>query len=178
MSKQTAKTRYALRFVEGGGEAVNRPLYAILRRAKVRGMGTIRTYRLVEAGHERITTWVTREAAQRLADYHSRYPEHAKFEVVEYATPTTIHLTGLDAIFTPDQVALIAPEWLPRAQVAVALAPVRCVDCETYFPLGWVAMAGTPSCPSQPTGYGPHRADNTAIKSARDKVAKAYAQEG
>lgn len=77
-------------------------------------------------------------------------------------------------MFNADQVSIIDPERLDEARIRVALAPVRCIDCETYFPIGWVAVTGAPRCPAWKNA--PHRAEIDVIESVVDSFVNRYAK--
>lgn len=92
-------------------------------------------------------------------------------------------ITSIDQIFSPEAIALIDPEHLERAKIEVALAPVRCVDCGEYFPLGWIAQTSAPYCPKGKQSSGDpwwHRVSHDVIENVVDGVANRYlaTQEG
>ncbi len=68
----------------------------------------------------------------------------------------------MSQFFTVTQVDMMTPEQAHAAEQNLLLAPVRCINCETYVPYGWVAF-GTITCPKNigATGvqYG-HRVQN------------------
>ena len=77
------------------------------------------------------------------------------------------NITGPDEIFTQDDLDLLDPERVEDLKVQVALAPVRCIDCGAYIPLGWVFFgASAPKC----SGTRSHRVSNEVVNNIIDRI--------
>lgn len=54
-----------------------------------------------------------------------------------------------------------------RSTPEVALAPVLCVDCDTYVPAGWIDFVDSPKCPT--TGHT-HRVSTYVLTHVIDRA--------
>ena len=72
---------YVLQFVAEKGQPVTRPLFAKVWYDRRNGVGRAKSWKLASTAED-ATQWKTLEAAERVCEEFSRYPEIYQFAVV------------------------------------------------------------------------------------------------